>query len=365
MLPDHCDDLLPCTNEFGKCLRTAALPKGETAAARSRALLQNTLLLEKKQQHLAALFNNSKREWLLQHPCLKAPQNLHCRTRLTFLIGAIGGSRDGFVEFRGKTTERRAFSSLASEWLFAVPNAHLGQCLEPSIFRAALCLRLLVPFLNAPRICPAGDCLQQMDCFGYHALACGKALFGRCPRHERLADAVAMLARDAGYAPRRNAPVQCLGEGRDGNMHLYRPADILMAGDNHQSVCVDVTVVSPLNLCHVYKPSGTSPGRAATEAAREKIEKHEGNCTAAAKDFVAFAADVCGYLDQDAVELLHRFAHRIGASSGRGFKDALRVCRRKISIAIQAGVALQLVPLFCLPRAELLEVGASFLSGGG
>ncbi len=190
-------------------------------------------------------------------------------------------------------------------------------------------------------------------------------MFGRCPRHERLADAVAILARDAGYAPRRNAPVQCLGEARDGSLHLYRPADILMAGDNHQSVCVDVTVVSPLNLSTVFKPAGKYPGRAAAEAARGKIEKHEINCTAAAKDFVPFAADVCGYLDQDAVELLHRFAHRIGVRSGRGFKDAWRSCRRRISIAIQAGVALQLVPLFGLWRDEQWDVGASYLCGGG
>jgi len=73
---------------------------------------------------------------------------------------------------------------------------------------------------------------------------------------------------------------------------------------------------------------------------------------------------VCGFLDQDAFELLGRFAFRIGLSSGRGKEDALRACRRRISIAIQAGVALQLVPLFRLPRGELDDVGASLLSGG-
>ncbi len=130
-------------------------------------------------------------------------------------------------------------------------------------------------------------------------------------------------------------------------------------------MCVDVTVVSPLNLSSVCKPAGKYPGRAAAEAAREKIAKHEINCTAAAKGFVPFAADVCGYGDQDAVELLHRFAHRIGERSGRGFKDAWRSCRRRISIAIQAGVALQLVPLFSFSHGDLLDVVASYLSAGG
>ncbi len=83
-------------------------------------------------------------------------------------------------------------------------------------------------------------------------------------------------------------------------------------------------------------------------------------------DFTPFSVDICGFLDQDAAELVYRFAHRIGERNGRGYWDALRCCRRKLSVAIQAAVSRQLTPLFSLQRKlRADDVDASLLDGGG
>jgi len=287
-LPDSYDDILPCVKMLKPRLLPKDVPVEENADAQARALLDIKLPLEreKKQKHLAQLCHDSKRVWLLQHPFLSAPENLHCKERLLYLMNAFGlGAAKGVVVVEGGRDfyEHREFRSLSTDWLFAVPNAQLGQCLEPAYFRAVLCLRLLVPFLPEDIPCPAEGCPHRLDRFGYHAMACGKSMFCRVKRHERVADAVSHIARDAGYSPRRNAPVECLGEAHDGSLHYYKPADILMSGDNHQAVCVDVTIVSPLNESSVGKPEGKVPGKAAALAARGKLTKHAAGCSEAGR----------------------------------------------------------------------------------
>jgi len=54
----------------------------------------------------------------------------------------------------------------------------------------------------------------------------------------------------------------------------------------------------------------------------------------------------------DQIENCNSFAGRMGQQSGRGFRDALTLCRRRVSFAIQLGVARQLVPLFRLMRED-------------
>ncbi len=343
-------DSLHHFDTFIKTLHPVDRP--QDAGDLSLALVDTTLPLKNKQQHLAALYNKSKRRFLLQHEFLRRPGHESVTSQHEYLLDAFAAPSQGTTKSPKKA--ERLWVSLASQWLFAVPNPKLKQFMEPCEFRAALCLRLLIPFASSPTCCPASPdgCDQVMDSFGYHALACNFKCFGRYSRHELVADAINDLAASARFRPLRNAPVTCLGVSLSGDTYYFRPADVLLQGDEEGPHCVDCTVVSPLTPSKLDKRQGKDLGRAAADAAEEKIKKHKEACTDASRMFTPFAVDVCGIMDQDASDLLQRFAGRIGQQTGRGFNDALNLCKRRLSFAIQLSVARQLVSLFRLMRED-------------
>jgi len=320
----------------------------------SLALVDTTLPLQNKQQHLAVMYNKSKRRYLLQHEFLRRPAHESVLSQHRYILDAFAAPLQGSTKPPLKA--ERLWVSLASQWLFASPNPKLGQFMEPCEFRAALCFRLLIPYASFSRPCPAVSddsyCDATMDAFGYHALDCNFRMFGRFNRHEILAEAVNALAASARFRPFRNAPVTCLGVSNYGGTFHFRPADVLLQGDEEGPHCVDCTVVSPLGPGKSDSRSGKDLGRSAADAAEAKIKKHHQPCSDASRLFTPFSVDVCGFMDQDASDLLRRFAGRIGQQSGRGFRDALTLCRRRVSFAIQLGVARQLVPLFRLMRED-------------
>jgi hypothetical protein len=134
----------------------------------------------------------------------------------------------------------------------------------------------------------------------------------------------------------KNAKVCCLGS----NNEALRPADILSDGDRIGSqVCIDVTVVS--NMC-ASLPKPYTVGKAALEADKKKYIKHKEACEKAGFEFQAFASDTSGVLSPSSYSYLCRIATSYAAIANRPYAYALAICLRRVSFAIQKGLAYQL-----------------------
>ena len=233
---------------------------------------------------------------------------------------------------------------LSYHFLHAMPNAGMGQKMDPAEFRTILGLRLLIRLPIVPVTqCPLEGCTQALDPFGYHFLSCIKKGNLQIQRHDLVAKALHDLAKVAGFNPTLNAPVQCLGFNEHGDTTQLRPADVLMMGDTQPLACVDVTVVSPLTEAKSHTAEGRIPGKAASNAAKAKYGKHEIPCTKDGKEFIAFACDVTGMIDSEAFKLLERIATKYADRKGQSTAWGLTICKRRISFAIQHAISRQLI----------------------
>ena len=154
-------------------------------------------------------------------------------------------------------------------------------------------------------------------------------------RHNLVRDALFDLTLKARFDPVRDAEVTCLGF-RSNQQAALRPADLLVAGDDFNRDCVDVTVVSPI-------VSRVQPeivvGKKAEDAGVLKIRKHQQACEAAGFGFKAFAVDVFGVLTRDSTAFLERVSRRVARESEYPSYLASSICYRKISFSVQLGVA--------------------------
>jgi hypothetical protein len=218
----------------------------------------------------------------------------------------------------------------ASNWLLAMPNAGFGQRMNPKEFQAAVSLRLLIPLFPDGATCSSKKCGAPMDRFGYHGLVCKGAL----ARHNLVRDALYDLMNLAGFHPLKDAPVQCLGM-KDSSVRHFRPADLLVAGDNHAQDCIDITVVSPIRS---RMPAATNVWNAVENAEEEKYKKHSDPCEEANYGFKAFAASVFGVLAHRSDCLLFRVQVAMARFRGYSLPEAASICRNRISVAIQLAV---------------------------
>ena len=175
-----------------------------------------------------------------------------------------------------------------------------------------------------------------MDIYGYHALVCKGHFLGR---HNTVRDALFDLMVYGRFDPVKDAPVSCLGYRHD-KPTMLRPADILMAGEDFDRDCVDVTVVSPL-------VTNNQPeivvGDAAQKAEARKLEKHLLACETANFGFQPFAIDVFGVLAKQSQHLLYRIVEKMIRETCCSPHKAKAICQRRISMAVQLGVARQLL----------------------
>ena len=173
--------------------------------------------------------------------------------------------------------------------------------MTPQEFRVALALRLLIPLTNAERPCEAQGCSLILDSFGYHALNCGGRGNLHKNRHDLVRDAIFDISLVAGFSPAKDGPVQCLGVSNTG-IHQYRPADLLIKGDDFTHTCVDVTVVNPLSQPF---PRGYAFGKAVNDAEISKINEHRQPCQLASYGFHPFAIDVFGSMGKESSILIN------------------------------------------------------------
>eukprot|EP01031_Cornospumella_fuschlensis_P043016 gene43016-52573_t len=207
------------------------------------------------QHHWAALYFEIKRKQVFSSPyILSQPSSI--QRRFMAILQSLSAKH-------------------ASAYLFALPNAGLGQVMTLEEFRANMGLRLLIPLFSGLKNCSRPNCTHPMDPFGYHAINCCTS--ERFKRHEEVANQLCFLAHDAGLQPVRNALVHCLGPSwRPNRSKLkgftdFRPADLLINGVNGGRSCVDCTVVSPIRSS-ITPSLHFVPGLAALNAQEDKYD---------------------------------------------------------------------------------------------
>jgi hypothetical protein len=289
-----------------------------TILARGTQPLENVPLpLHNLQFYLARLFFEATRSRLLSHQYITSKDEATSRRFRAILDSNM---------FPG-----------ASAWLFALPNGGLGQRMSPLEFQSAASLRLLIPQFEVDAKCRQHKCTATMDIYGYHALVCRGHL---TLRHNTVRDALYDLLLKARFSPEKDAPVYCFGYRSGGRSAIYRPADILMAGDDFDRDCVDITVVSPLVTSN---QSRVVVGKAAEEAESRKVTKHRVPCEQAGFGFKPFAVDVFGVMSKSAYKFLQRVCSKLVREVGYSQHLAWSICVRKISFSVQLGVAQQLI----------------------
>jgi hypothetical protein len=116
----------------------------------------------------------------------------------------------------------------------------------------------------------------------------------------------------------------------------FRPADLLISGDDFDRDCVDVTVVSPIITNN--QPE-VVVGKKAEEAERRKYTKHQAACENSGFGFKAFATDVFGVVTSSSMKLLHRICSRLVREADYPAYMASAICLRRVSFSVQLGVA--------------------------
>jgi hypothetical protein len=287
----------------------------------SKLSLETIAPQSKHQLSMAHVFFTAKRSVILKH---------------SFITRASADMRRRFQVVLDSAAE-----PVASAWLFALPNAGMNQMMSPSEFQVSLAFRLLIPQFPEGHQCQCTRCTVMMDRFGYHALICrGKQRF---ERHQTVRDALFDLAAMARFAPVKDAPVRCLGHSSySGLTHGFRPADVLIAGDDFAQDCVDVTVVCPFTTT-MTGGAALVIGKKVNDSEEDKYRKHQEACENASYGFKAFAIDVFGVMGTRSLQLLYRIRNAMVRTSGHPMRKATAICHRRISLAVQKGVARQVL----------------------
>jgi len=268
------------------------------------------------QNFMARVFYDSKRSRLLSHSYITAKEP---RTQRRFLTILESNASFG-----------------ASSWLLALPNGGMQQRMTPLEFQAAISYRLLMPQFSQQSKCFQNKCVSVMDIYGFHGLVCRGHLL---PRHNLVRDALFDLCLKAQFAPIKDAPVTCLGTNHNGQLTAFRPADLQISGDDFSYNCVDITVVSPIKSHH----DQTEVGKCVEIAELAKFNKHSVSCEQAGYGFEAFAIDVFGVMAKKSYKLLQRIISSYSRMTAFPIYKASAICLRRISFAVQLGVARQAI----------------------
>ena len=253
---------------------------------------------------------------------------------------------------------RNTTMSLASQWLFALPNGAMGQTTDPAAYRAALRYRLLIAQVRVAKPCSHVGCTQIVDVYGYHSFSCqgtGNTLYAR---HNNICKQLCALANAAGLPTTYNATAAHTPgyNPRTGGYRNFRPGDLYMANEN-PPLLIDVTVVSPLAASRLGSAELKYPGLMAAKAADKKHAYYDHAVSLDTKAFKAFAVDVAGFTDPDAVHLLRKIAGAYSVTHATAYSYALAIVLRRVSFVIMRELAQQLLSCSAPPPPPLLVGG--------
>jgi hypothetical protein len=121
---------------------------------------------------------------------------------------------------------------------------------------------------------------------------------------------------------------------------MLRPGDLVVEGDDYLQTCVDVTVVAPIKKTIPHSAVGVD-----VQLAEDyKIAKNFLACERSHFGFLPFAVDVFGGVGSKSEAFLRRLSFAWAAVSAFPISYISSLSKRKVSFAIQLGIARQLTP---------------------
>ena len=173
----------------------------------------------------------------------------------------------------------------------------------------------------------------------YHSLSCAWAK--SFDRHQSLVYTLNELSSISGIQCRVNPkhPVPQLHS----TTQFLRPGDLMILNDRGADLAIDVTIVNPLSEAKANTSYGSYTGHLASKAAMDKIIKHADSCSRSGLDFIPFAVDVCGVLDQDAFHFLLRITNAYALRNNMTPKYARSIILRRVSFSLQRSIARQII----------------------
>jgi len=237
--------------------------------------------------------------------------------------------------------------SLASQFLFAMPNGGFGQTMEASAYRAVLQFRMLMPQRgHIAQPCSRPNCRQTRDQFGYHLLGCRGKGNGTYQRHNAFAQELCVLAESVGIMARYNSKEgHTAGFSGAGHRHYadFRPGDFVLMDPRLPVMCVDLTIGSPLSEARSNKPEGNYPGLLMARASINKHRQYDAAVALHGKSFKVFAVDVAGFTNEEAIHLLKHFAGAYCRSQHIAYSHAYAIITRRVSFILMKHLAHQLL----------------------
>ena len=286
--------------------------------------------------------------------CQKDYARLHDASKRLVLVDLEGKHRFSAAQqyilsatARATHDRRNQTLSLASQFLFALPNSGFGQTMDPRAFRAILQFRMLLPQRGiVAQACPRPNCRQRLDVFGYHLLGCCGKGNGNYLRHNRFVHELCALAVNVGVVARINDEEGHTAGYRGGGQRAYtdlRPGDLVFMDPLQPVLCIDVTIGSPLSAAWSNKPEGRSPGLLMAKATAKKHRLYDAAVAIHGKAFKVFAVDVAGFSNTEAIHLLRYLTEAYCRSHHIAYSHAYSIITRRVSFVLMKHLAHQLL----------------------
>ena len=164
-----------------------------------------------------------------------------------------------------------------------------------------------------------------MDAMGDHSLTCPTA--GLYRRHNRVRDAIFLLAKEAGWAPELEVSLPSLTE---------RPADILCRATFGKPLALDVSISHPLRLCATLATRGEVAATAEAVETRKRLAS-QAACASAGWDFRPVGLETTGGSASGASHTIRQLSRYLSMRRGISAGDVSTTIHRLISLALAKG----------------------------
>ena len=169
------------------------------------------------------------------------------------------------------------------------------------------------------------------DPYGDHAIGCAND-GERIARHNHLRDHLFQLAAQAALSPTKEERTLIPGVNS-------RPADVyLPTWANGRDCALDVTVLSPLQLCLLRKSAETA-GSALTHAWDRKIRQSWDACNQEGIEFAPLPVESLGGWHSKAIKVLVKLGRQLARHTGKEDSEVLKHMFEKLGVLLMRGNA--------------------------
>ena len=226
----------------------------------------------------------------------------------------------------GKSPEARA-------WLDAIPKTP-AMMMNGAEFRTALRNRCLVPHpqLAAIETCACG---RPMDRLGIHAQKCSEQKVLTINTHDRVVRTLAELIRSCGSS----CNVEVTGIFQNAEPTSQQRMDLVVHDPGRPNCLYDVVVSNAVTRAIEDGKSNRANRDQTSAKERAKERKYSAAAAASGMTFKGVAMEVQGKWGDDFKKVFRHFITQGAANSGISYAILANYWRRRISMALQKGVA--------------------------